>query len=89
MLVAEPGRALGAADVARAVGVPVIATVSLDPAVARAVDAGLLAARLPRTLQREVRRATVIGASSRRGFAPVLRLAGHLPSPSPQHPGAA
>ena len=37
------------------VGAPVVATVSLDPAVARAVDAGLLAARLPRLLQRELR----------------------------------
>jgi hypothetical protein len=55
VLVAEPGRALRASDVERAVGVPVVATVSLDPAVARAVDAGLLAARLPRVLQRELR----------------------------------
>lgn len=55
VLVAEPGRALRAHDVERAVGVPVVATVSIDPAIARAVDAGLLAARLPRILQRELR----------------------------------
>mgnify|MGYP001182010353 CR=1 FL=1 len=50
VLVAEPGRALSARDVERAVGAPVVAEVQYDPAVARAVDAGLLAARLPRTL---------------------------------------
>jgi hypothetical protein len=62
VLLAEPGRALGAAEVARAVGAPVLATVSVDPAVARAVDAGLLIARLPRSLQREVGR---LGSRSR------------------------
>jgi hypothetical protein len=47
VLVVEPGRSLGAADVASAVGAPVIARVAVDPAIARAVDAGLLAAKLP------------------------------------------
>jgi hypothetical protein len=55
VLVAEPGRALHAADVAAAVGAPVVSVVSVDPAVARAVDAGLMLARLPRTLLRELR----------------------------------
>jgi hypothetical protein len=55
VLVAEPGRALRGPDVERAIGAPVVAAVSLDPAVARAVDAGLLSARLPRLLQRELR----------------------------------
>ena len=55
VLVAEPGRALRAPDVERAIGAPVVAAVSHDPAVARAVDAGLLAARLPRLLERELR----------------------------------
>ena len=32
----------------RAVGAPVVARIAVDPAIARAVDAGLLAARLPR-----------------------------------------
>jgi hypothetical protein len=54
VLVSEPGRALHAADVARAVGVPVVTQLDLDPAVARTVDAGLLAARLPRLLQRQL-----------------------------------
>jgi hypothetical protein len=55
VLVVEPGRALRAADVARAVGAPVVACVSHDPAIARAVDAGLLTTRLPRLLMRELR----------------------------------
>jgi hypothetical protein len=55
VLVAEPGRALRGPDIERAIGVPVVATVSHDPVIARAVDAGLLAARLPRLLQRELR----------------------------------
>ncbi|CAB4893932.1 unannotated protein [freshwater metagenome] len=50
VVVHEPGRALRAQDVAYAVQAPVVAEISLDPAVARAVDAGLLASRLPRTL---------------------------------------
>ncbi len=55
VLVVEPGRALRAADVERSVGAPVVATVSVDPLVARCVDAGLLAARLPRAMSRELR----------------------------------
>ena len=44
----EPGRALTRADVEDCVGAPVVAEVAVDPQVARAVDAGLLATRLPR-----------------------------------------
>ena len=47
VLVEEPGRSLTASDVSRAIGAPVVARVTVDPAIARAVDAGLLAARLP------------------------------------------
>ena len=50
VLVTEPGRSLNGDDVERAVGAPVVAKVPLDPAVARAVDAGLLRTRLPRTI---------------------------------------
>lgn len=57
VLVDEPGRALDRADVEAVVGVPVTATVACDPSVARAVDAGLLATRLPRGLQRALRTA--------------------------------
>jgi MinD-like ATPase involved in chromosome partitioning or flagellar assembly len=55
VLVAEPGRSLTRHDVATCLGVPVVAVVEVDPAVARAVDAGLLASRLPRGLARELR----------------------------------
>lgn len=53
-LVREPLRALGADDVARAAGAPVRTRVNIDPGIARAVDAGLLTARLPRRLARAV-----------------------------------
>ena len=55
VLIAEPGRSLTRHDVATALGAPVVAVVEIDPAVARAVDAGLLASRLPRGLARELR----------------------------------
>jgi MinD-like ATPase involved in chromosome partitioning or flagellar assembly len=57
VLLSEPGRALTRADVEDCVGAPVIAEVAVDPQVARAVDAGLLATRLPRSLARELGRA--------------------------------
>ena len=50
VVVREAGRALGDSDVRYAVGAPILAIVDIDPAVARAIDAGLLAARLPRSL---------------------------------------
>jgi hypothetical protein len=56
VLVEEPGRALSRRDVEHSLGVPVEATVSYDPAVARAVDAGLLTTRLPRIISKELRR---------------------------------
>jgi hypothetical protein len=55
VLVDEPGRALTSSDVEHALGVPVVAEVRLDPAVARAVDAGLMVARLPRSLVASLR----------------------------------
>lgn len=57
VLIDEPGRALTATDVERALGVGVVAEIRLDPAVARAVDAGLLIARLPRSLSLSLRTA--------------------------------
>jgi hypothetical protein len=54
VLVVEPGRSLDAAAVADVLGVPVTARIDLDPAVARAVDAGLLVRRTPRPLARAV-----------------------------------
>lgn len=55
VLVKEPGRALGAADIERAVGAPVVAEVPFDPAIARAIDAGLLSSRLPLALRNALR----------------------------------
>lgn len=57
VLVVEAGRSLGVDEVEHVIGAPVVARVPVDPDVARAVDAGLLARRLPRTLQRSLRRA--------------------------------
>ncbi len=78
VLLAEPGRSLGRREVGRAIGAPVVATVSVDPAVARAVDAGLLAARLPRLLRRELGR---IGDGPADGRRPVVRT---LPAAAPR-----
>lgn len=50
ILVTEPGRALSTHDVERTLTLPVLAEVIVDPSVARAVDAGLLSTRLPRSL---------------------------------------
>jgi hypothetical protein len=55
ILVDEPGRGLGPRDIEHAIGVPVEAVISVDPGVARAVDAGLLASRLPRVMKRALR----------------------------------
>lgn len=52
ILIEEPGRRLGAADVECAVGAPVVAVVLLDPAIARAADAGLMLGRVPGGLRR-------------------------------------
>ncbi len=57
VLLKEPGRALGRADVEQVVGAPVRAEIAVDPAIARAVDAGVLCARLPRGLERALRHA--------------------------------
>ena len=55
VFVNEPGRSLSRRDVESVLGVPVVAEVDMDPAVARAVDAGLLACRLPRLLERSLK----------------------------------
>lgn len=51
VMVSEPGRALKRPDVERIAGAPVTAEISWDPDVARSVDAGLLAGRLPRAVR--------------------------------------
>jgi hypothetical protein len=50
ILVEEPGRVLTSADIEAATEAPIVATVPLDPKVARVVDSGLLRGRLPRSL---------------------------------------
>ncbi len=57
VLIDEPGRALRADDVETSLGAPIVASTLLDPAIARAVDAGLLVARLPSGLRRQLRAA--------------------------------
>ncbi len=48
VLVSEAGRALTRSDCERAIGAPVLATVAVDPDIARAVDAGMLRTRVPK-----------------------------------------
>lgn len=55
VILTEPGRPLGAHDVEEVLGLPVAAEVPVEAATARAVDAGILASRLPRGLARAVR----------------------------------
>ncbi len=54
IVVEEPSRALRTVDIETAIGAPVVAKVTVDHTVARAVDAGLLASRLPRIIQRDL-----------------------------------
>ncbi|MCX7621403.1 MAG: hypothetical protein N2037_11235 [Acidimicrobiales bacterium] len=55
VLVEEPGRSLDAWAVEEVIGSPVACRVPYDPAIARAVDAGLLSQRVPRQLERALR----------------------------------
>lgn len=57
VLVREPERSLGRPEVEELLRVPVRVEVPFDVAVARAVDAGQLPTRLPRTLEKALRRA--------------------------------
>lgn len=58
VLIDEPGRSLGADDIEAALGAPVVATLLSDPKIARAVDSGLMAARLPIACLTELRAAS-------------------------------
>jgi cellulose biosynthesis protein BcsQ len=51
VVITEPGRALATRDVTSVHALPVAATIRHDPAIARAVDAGVLAIRLPDPLR--------------------------------------
>lgn len=56
VVVLDPGRALDRRDVGDVVGAPVAASIDVDPAIARAVDAGTFAHRVPPRLRASVRR---------------------------------
>lgn len=55
VLVEEPWRSFRHEDIASAIGAPIVATVSLDPKIARAVDSGLAVSRLPAGCVRQLR----------------------------------
>ena len=65
-LVREACRALGSHDVETAVGARVRTAVPFDPAISRAVDAGLLRSRMPRALSRNLDLGGRTTAGSRR-----------------------
>jgi len=70
VLIEEPGRALGARDVADVLGVPVLATVSVRSSVARVIDAGVFPVRMPDALAKPAREVLArIGCSGREGRA--------------------
>ena len=46
IVLTEPGRALSERDVTDVLGLPVVANIPIDPAIARMIDAGLLLTRL-------------------------------------------
>lgn len=54
VLIEEPGRALTSKDIASVLSLPVVANIPFESAISRAVDAGLLASRLPQLLQRHL-----------------------------------
>lgn len=54
VVVDESGRALADRDIETWLGAPVVASVGLDPSVARAVDAGLLSVRMPSIMRGEL-----------------------------------
>ncbi|MGE0305538.1 MAG: hypothetical protein AB7N61_11640 [Acidimicrobiia bacterium] len=55
VVVNEGSRALGLDDIEAVTGVPIVAVIDHDPAIARLVDAGLLASRLPGAASRALR----------------------------------
>jgi len=59
VLIEEPGRSLTAHDIELAVGAPIVTRLSWETDIARAVDAGLLRGRLPKVIDRALRRAAV------------------------------
>jgi hypothetical protein len=87
ILVVEPGRSLSATDVTEVLGVPVVATVEVNPAVARAIDAGLLAVRLHRLHQLKPLHSLVCASTTNLTSVPSRRSPSaplcQTPTPSP------
>jgi hypothetical protein len=54
VLINEPERALGKHDVEAVIGAPVVSEIIFDAAIARAVDAGLLASRIPTIMSKQL-----------------------------------
>ena len=71
VLVAEAGRALTRKDCEQVISAPVAATVAVDPAVARTVDAGMLRTKVPNQAIRAL--GPVVGQPS--WHTPTIRLA--------------
>lgn len=65
-LVREPHRSLKVSDLTSALGAPVRTSISFDPNISRAVDAGLLQSRLPRALSRHISVAEPASSTRRR-----------------------
>ncbi len=59
VLIAEPGRALGRKQIEHATGLSVACVVPCDVAVARSIDAGLLASRMPAAVARPLARTLI------------------------------
>jgi hypothetical protein len=55
VVVREPGRTIRSSQIAEVVKAPVVAEVEADPWVSRKIDAGMLARRVPRVLERGLR----------------------------------
>lgn len=72
VLIREPFRALRRSDVAAAIGCDVTDSISCDPSVARAVDAGLLGSRLPRPLLRLRHLVADLSVEASRGQGPFM-----------------
>ena len=60
IVIEEPGRAITADDVERTIGAKVLAIIPRDPVIARAVDAGLLASRVPSSIRHPLARVGVV-----------------------------
>lgn len=75
VLVAERDRALGARDIEQVLGAPVLTVLAVEPSVARAIDAGLLARRMPRPL-----------AATANAIAASLPFPAGHPRPESRHP---